>query len=68
MIAVTGSVGKTGTKEALQLALTPSGTVHVSLKSHNNHWGVPLSLARMRRTTSFGVFEVGMNHAGEIAS
>ena len=67
VIAVTGSVGKTGTKEALKLALTPSGTVHVSLKSHNNHWGVPLSLANMRQDTSFGVFEAGMNHAGELS-
>ena len=67
MIAVTGSVGKTGTKEALKLALTPSGPVHVSLKSHNNHWGVPLSLANMRQDTSFGVFEAGMNHAGELS-
>ena len=67
VIAVTGSVGKTGTKEALKLALTPSGPVHVSLKSHNNHWGVPLSLANMHRDTSFGVFEAGMNHAGELS-
>jgi UDP-N-acetylmuramoyl-tripeptide--D-alanyl-D-alanine ligase len=67
MIAVTGSVGKTGTKEALKLALTPSGPVHVSLKSHNNHWGVPLSLANMRQDTRFGVFEAGMNHAGELS-
>ncbi|HLC08381.1 MAG TPA: UDP-N-acetylmuramoylalanyl-D-glutamyl-2,6-diaminopimelate--D-alanyl-D-alanine ligase [Methyloceanibacter sp.] len=66
IIAVTGSAGKTGTKEALRLALEPSGTVHVSAKSHNNHWGVPLSLANMRRDTSFGVFEAGMNHAGEL--
>jgi UDP-N-acetylmuramoyl-tripeptide--D-alanyl-D-alanine ligase len=66
VIAVTGSVGKTGTKEALRLALAPSGTVHVSAKSHNNHWGVPLSLANMRRDTRFGVFEAGMNHAGEL--
>jgi UDP-N-acetylmuramoyl-tripeptide--D-alanyl-D-alanine ligase len=66
IIAVTGSAGKTGTKEALKLALTPSGTVHVSAKSHNNHWGVPLSLANMRRDTNFGVFEAGMNHAGEL--
>jgi UDP-N-acetylmuramoyl-tripeptide--D-alanyl-D-alanine ligase len=67
VIAVTGSVGKTGTKEALKLALMPSGPVHVSLKSHNNHWGVPLSLANMRQDTSFGVFEAGMNHAGELS-
>ncbi|MGA8688656.1 MAG: UDP-N-acetylmuramoylalanyl-D-glutamyl-2,6-diaminopimelate--D-alanyl-D-alanine ligase [Methyloceanibacter sp.] len=66
VIAVTGSVGKTGTKEALKLALAPSGAVHVSSKSYNNHWGVPLSLANMRRTTRFGVFEAGMNHAGEL--
>ena len=66
IIAVTGSAGKTGTKEALKLALQPSGTVHASAKSHNNHWGVPLSLANMRRDTTFGVFEAGMNHAGEL--
>ena len=47
--------------------ITPSGPVHVSLKSHNNHWGVPLSLANMRQDTSFGVFEAGMNHAGELS-
>ena len=68
VIAVTGSVGKTGTKEALKLALTPSGPVHVSLKSHNNHWGVPLSLANMRQDASFGVFEAGMNHTGELSA
>jgi UDP-N-acetylmuramoyl-tripeptide--D-alanyl-D-alanine ligase len=67
VIAVTGSVGKTGTKEALKLALAPSGPVHVSSKSYNNHWGVPLSLANMRETTRFGVFEAGMNHAGELS-
>jgi UDP-N-acetylmuramoyl-tripeptide--D-alanyl-D-alanine ligase len=66
VIAVTGSVGKTGTKEALRLALSVSGSVHVSEKSHNNQWGVPLSLANMARGTRFGVFEVGMNHPGEI--
>jgi UDP-N-acetylmuramoyl-tripeptide--D-alanyl-D-alanine ligase len=66
VIAVTGSVGKTGTKEALKLALAPSGPIHVSLKSYNNHWGVPLSLANMRQDTRFGVFEAGMNHAGEL--
>ena len=66
VIAVTGSVGKTGTKEALRLALEPSGVVHASAKSFNNHWGVPLSLANMPRTARFGVFEIGMNHAGEI--
>jgi UDP-N-acetylmuramoyl-tripeptide--D-alanyl-D-alanine ligase len=66
VIAVTGSVGKTGTKEALRLALAPSGTVHASSKSYNNHWGVPLTLANMPRDVAFGVFEIGMNHAGEI--
>ncbi len=67
VIAVTGSVGKTGTKEALRHALAPSGPVHASIKSYNNHWGVPLSLANMRANTRFGVFEAGMNHAGELA-
>lgn len=68
IVAVTGSVGKTGTKEALRLALAPSGSVHASAKSFNNHWGVPLSLANMPRGTRFGVFEIGMNHPGEIAA
>ncbi len=66
MIAVTGSVGKTTTKEALRLALAASGTTHASAASYNNHWGVPLTLARMPRETRYGVFEIGMNHAGEI--
>ena len=66
VIAVTGSAGKTGTKEALKLALAPSGSVHASAKSYNNHWGVPLSLANMPEGVRFGVFEIGMNHAGEI--
>ncbi|MGE5260880.1 MAG: UDP-N-acetylmuramoylalanyl-D-glutamyl-2,6-diaminopimelate--D-alanyl-D-alanine ligase [Actinomycetota bacterium] len=66
VIAVTGSVGKTGTKEALRLTLAPSGSVHASVKSFNNHWGVPLSLANMPKDVRFGVFEIGMNHAGEI--
>ncbi len=66
IIAVTGSVGKTSTKEALRLALSESSTTHASDKSYNNHWGVPLSLARMPKKTQFGVFEVGMNHPGEI--
>ena len=69
IIGVTGSVGKTGTKEALRLALervAPDAT-HASVKSYNNHTGVPLSLARMPAATRFGVFEMGMNHAGEIA-
>jgi UDP-N-acetylmuramoyl-tripeptide--D-alanyl-D-alanine ligase len=66
VIAVTGSAGKTGTKEALRLALGPSSSVHASAKSFNNHWGVPLSLANMPKDVRFGVFELGMNHAGEI--
>jgi UDP-N-acetylmuramoyl-tripeptide--D-alanyl-D-alanine ligase len=66
IVAVTGSVGKTGTKEMLRAALTPSGTVHASVASFNNHWGVPLSLARMPAETAFGVFEIGMSAAGEI--
>jgi UDP-N-acetylmuramoyl-tripeptide--D-alanyl-D-alanine ligase len=67
VIGVTGSVGKTGTKEALRLALAREGATHVSAASYNNHWGVPLSLARCPRDTRFAVFEIGMNHAGEIA-
>jgi UDP-N-acetylmuramoyl-tripeptide--D-alanyl-D-alanine ligase len=66
VIAVTGSVGKTGTKEALRLALSPDGETHVSAASYNNHWGVPLSLARCSASAKFAVFEIGMNHAGEI--
>ena len=66
VIAVTGSVGKTGTKEALRLALAPSGRVHAAERSFNNHWGVPLTLARMPADSDFGVFEIGMNHPGEI--
>ncbi len=66
-IGVTGSVGKTGTKEALRLALTPEGETHASAASYNNHWGVPLSLARCPASASFAVLEMGMNHAGEIS-
>lgn len=66
VIAVTGSAGKTGTKAALQAMLAPTGLTHASVKSFNNHWGVPLSLARMLCESAYGVFEVGMNHAGEI--
>jgi UDP-N-acetylmuramoyl-tripeptide--D-alanyl-D-alanine ligase len=66
VIAATGSVGKTSTKEALALALASSGETHASTASFNNHWGVPLSLARMAATARYGVFEIGMNHAGEI--
>ncbi len=66
-IGVTGSVGKTGTKEALRLALSRSGETHASAASYNNHWGVPLSLARCPQDARFAVLEMGMNHAGEIA-
>jgi UDP-N-acetylmuramoyl-tripeptide--D-alanyl-D-alanine ligase len=64
--AVTGSVGKTSTKEALRHCLSLQGPTHASAASFNNLWGVPLSLARMLRNTRYGVFEIGMNHAGEI--
>lgn len=66
IVAVTGSVGKTTTKEMLRHALAPSGKVHAAVASFNNHWGVPLTLARMPSDTDFGVFEIGMNHADEI--
>ncbi len=66
IVGVTGSVGKTGTKEALRLALGESGPVHASVASYNNHWGVPLSLARLPKSAIFGVFEIGMNAPGEI--
>ena len=66
IIAVTGSVGKTGTKEALRLALSADGETHASAASYNNHWGVPLSLSRCPAGVQYAVFEIGMNHAGEI--
>jgi UDP-N-acetylmuramoyl-tripeptide--D-alanyl-D-alanine ligase len=66
-IGVTGSVGKTGTKEALKLALSSAGETHASAASYNNHWGVPLSLARCPDSARYAVLEMGMNHAGEIA-
>jgi UDP-N-acetylmuramoyl-tripeptide--D-alanyl-D-alanine ligase len=68
IIGVTGSAGKTGTKEALYRAFDRMsfGAAHRSLKSYNNHVGVPLSLARMPSETLFGVFEMGMNHEGEL--
>ncbi|RWX78488.1 UDP-N-acetylmuramoylalanyl-D-glutamyl-2,6-diaminopimelate--D-alanyl-D-alanine ligase [Neorhizobium lilium] len=66
IVAVTGSVGKTTTKEMLRQALAPSGVVHAAVASFNNHWGVPLTLARMPADTEFGVFEIGMNHPDEI--
>jgi UDP-N-acetylmuramoyl-tripeptide--D-alanyl-D-alanine ligase len=66
-IAVTGSVGKTGTKEALRLVLSAQAPTHASVGSYNNLWGVPLTLARMPRESVYGVFELGMNHVGELA-
>jgi len=66
IVAVTGSVGKTGTKEALRHVLSAQGATHASIASYNNHWGVPLTLARMPADAAYGVFEIGMNHPGEI--
>ena len=66
IVAVTGSVGKTTVKEMLRAMLTACGATHASAASYNNHWGVPLTLARMPANARFGVFEMGMNHAGEI--
>ncbi|MEP2715887.1 UDP-N-acetylmuramoyl-tripeptide--D-alanyl-D-alanine ligase [Pseudophaeobacter sp.] len=67
VIAVTGSVGKTSTKEMLATMLADQGKTHAAVASYNNHWGVPLTLARMPRDTEFAVVEIGMNHPGEIA-
>jgi UDP-N-acetylmuramoyl-tripeptide--D-alanyl-D-alanine ligase len=66
VIAVTGSVGKTSTKEALRHVLSAQGPTHASVASFNNHWGVPLSLARCPADMRFAIAEIGMNHAGEI--
>lgn len=66
IIAVTGSAGKTTTKEILRFAFGALGKTHASHASHNNHWGVPLSLAALPRDAQFGIFEIGMNHFGEI--
>ncbi|MFK7791338.1 MAG: UDP-N-acetylmuramoylalanyl-D-glutamyl-2,6-diaminopimelate--D-alanyl-D-alanine ligase [Devosiaceae bacterium] len=66
MLAITGSVGKTSTKETFRLILSKFGSTHAPVKSFNNHWGVPLTLCRMPRDTQFGVFEIGMNNANEI--
>lgn len=66
VIAITGSVGKTGTKDALAAVLEENGRTHKSVLSYNNHWGVPLTLARMPKDTEFAVLELGMNHAGEL--
>ena len=67
VIGVTGSVGKTSTKEMLRVVLGGQGRVHAAEASYNNHWGVPLTLARMPVDTDFAVIEIGMNHPGEIA-
>lgn len=66
ILAITGSVGKTSTKETFRLILSAFGKTHAPVKSFNNHWGVPLTLCRMPRDTDFGVFEIGMNNANEI--
>jgi UDP-N-acetylmuramoyl-tripeptide--D-alanyl-D-alanine ligase len=65
--AVTGSVGKTSTKEMLLAMLSDQGRAHASVDSYNNHWGVPLTLARMPADTEYAIIEIGMNHPGEIA-
>ena len=67
IIGITGSVGKTSCKEMLRLVLSAQGATHAAERSFNNHWGVPLTLARMPQDTDFAVIEIGMNHAGEIA-
>ncbi len=67
VVGVTGSVGKTSTKEMLATTLETQGKTHASVASYNNHWGVPLTLARMPQDTEFAVIEIGMNHPGEIA-
>jgi len=66
ILGITGSAGKTTTKEILRLCCNALGRTHASAASHNNHWGVPLSLASLPRDAEYGVFEIGMNHAGEI--
>lgn len=66
IIGVTGSVGKTGTKELLATAFSALGQTHASVKSYNNHWGVPLSLSSMHSGSDYAIFEMGMNHSGEI--
>lgn len=65
--AITGSVGKTTTKDMLRHGLGSFGATHAAVASYNNHWGLPLTLARMPRDTGYGVLEIGMNHRGEIA-
>lgn len=67
VVGITGSVGKTSTKEMLYSMLKDQGRAHASVASYNNHWGVPLTLARMPADTEYAVIEMGMNHPGEIA-
>src|SRR5581483_8958213 len=67
VVAVTGSVGKTTAKEMLRCLLSAVGPSHAAVASYNNHWGVPLTLARLPHDAAFCVVEIGMNHAGEIA-
>ena len=67
LVAVTGSVGKTTTKEMLRTILSAFGRTHAAVASYNNHWGLPLTLARLPPDATFCVAEIGMNHAGEIA-
>ncbi len=67
VVGVTGSAGKTSTKEMMKVTFAGQGATHVSAASYNNHWGVPLTLARMPVDTAFAVIEIGMNHPGEIA-
>src|SRR5690554_5829778 len=66
IVAVTGSVGKTSVKEAIRAIMVAHGRTHASIRSFNNHWGVPLMVARMPADTEYGVFEIGMSAAGEI--
>nr|WP_294556562.1 UDP-N-acetylmuramoyl-tripeptide--D-alanyl-D-alanine ligase [uncultured Rhodopila sp.] len=66
LVAVTGSVGKTTTKEMLRAALSAFGPTHAAAASYNNHWGLPLTLAVIPRAARFCIAEIGMNHAGEI--
>jgi UDP-N-acetylmuramoyl-tripeptide--D-alanyl-D-alanine ligase len=66
IIGITGSVGKTGTKELLAAAFGALGQAHASVKSYNNHWGVPYSLSTMHPGSDYAIFEMGMNHANEI--
>ena len=68
VVAITGSVGKTGTKQIISTCLQSFGKTHASAGNYNNHIGAPLSLALMPQDSAYGVFELGMNHSGEIAA